>query len=575
MKKSHLSKDVILLSLKNSIDETIRIISLNSKNTKYPGFAIVTDKELKVLGVITDGDIRRAYVKGVDFRNSVSSIMKKNPILIFDNLEKGNYLNEINRLLKLSEEHNSNWIRFIPIVDQEKKLLSVVDYFDLIKSGDTKFKKVVIFGMGYVGLTLAGVLANRGHKVTGIDSNESLIKRLNKNEIDIHEPGLKETIRLMKSKGRVSFNSLITNNSFKIHIIAVGTPINKSSLPDLKSLIQVLNSIGQILQKGDQVMLRSTVPLGTTRKVVIPVLEKKSSLEVGKDFHIAFTPERTIEGNAMQELYSLPQIVGGYSEECTKKAIDFWGGLTSTVVKVPSIEAAELVKLANNTFRDLSFAFSNNLSMLADKFNINTHELIIAANKGYSRNPIPLPSPGVGGYCLTKDPFLYDSSFEGVDTMVKFGKMSRISNEEASKYPLKILKKYSKKTSKKLTDFNVLIVGIAFKGIPETKDIRSSVSLELIKNIIPLVIKVYIWDAIVDKKVVEGIGYNYIDNIEKRFGELDAIIIMNNHIKNSEIDFNKFKNNHCLLFDGWSQYNPTEIEQIDGLTYSTMGYISP
>ena len=136
-------------------------------------------------------------------------------------------------------------------------------------------------------------------------------------------------------------------------------------------------------------MLRSTVPLGTTRKVVIPVLEKKSSLEVGKDFHIAFTPERTIEGNAMQELYSLPQIVGGYSEECTKKAIDFWGGLTSTVVKVPSIEAAELVKLANNTFRDLSFAFSNNLSMLADKFNINTHELIIAANKGYSRNPIP------------------------------------------------------------------------------------------------------------------------------------------------------------------------------------------
>ena len=101
--------------------------------------------------------------------------------------------------------------------------------------------------MGYVGLTLAGVLANRGHKVTGIDSNESLIKRLNKNEIDIHEPGLKETIRLMKSKGRVSFNSLITNNSFKIHIIAVGTPINKSSLPDLKSLIQVLNSIGQII----------------------------------------------------------------------------------------------------------------------------------------------------------------------------------------------------------------------------------------------------------------------------------------------------------------------------------------
>ena len=142
MNKSKFVGKVVLLRIDNSIDEAIRSISENSKNVKYPGFAVIVDKSFKLLGVITDGDIRRAYVNQLNFDNSVSSIMKKNPIVIYDDIKKENYLNEIDRLLKNSEDHNSNWIRFVPIIGKGKKLLEIIDYFDLIKESDVKFKNV-------------------------------------------------------------------------------------------------------------------------------------------------------------------------------------------------------------------------------------------------------------------------------------------------------------------------------------------------------------------------------------------------------------------------------------------------
>ena len=128
-------------------------------------------------------------------------------------------------------------------------------------------------------------------------------------------------------------------------------------------------------------MLRSTVPLGTTRKVVIPYIEKNTNLKAGLDFFVAFTPERTIEGNALNELKSLPQIVGGYSKKCLLEARNFWSKISKTIVSVNSLEAAEMVKLINNTFRDVSFSFANEVALKCDEFNINCFELIKAANE--------------------------------------------------------------------------------------------------------------------------------------------------------------------------------------------------
>ena len=264
--------------------------------------------------------------------------------------------------------------------------------------------------------SLAVTLANIGHKVNGVENNLKYLKNLKNKKLKIYEPNLIQIFSKNLDRGNLKLSDKIDNNVSSIYIITVGSPLNKNNLPDLTYVENVSYEISKFLKPGDQVMLRSTIPVETTRKVVIPILEKNSQLKAGKDFSVSFTPERVIEGDALRELRELPQIVGGYSEQCTKKAADFWSSVTPLIVRTPSLEASELVKLANNSFRDLSFAFSNELAYLAEKFNVNAFDLIKAANDGYPRNRIPLPSPGVGGYCLTKDPILFGSSIDRKST---------------------------------------------------------------------------------------------------------------------------------------------------------------
>ena len=194
--------------------------------------------------------------------------------------------------------------------------------------------------------------------------------------------------------------------------------------------------------KGDHVMIRSTVPVGTTRNFIIPKLNNLSKLKAGKDFYVSFVPERVVEGNALRELRSLPQIVGGLTSACLNRASKFWSTITPTIIRTSSLEASELVKLANNSFRDLSFAFANELAFVAGKFNLNAFDLIKAANNGYPRNKIPSPSPGVGGYCLTKDPILFSSSISRKKNDVMLSKVGRVVNERATKSVIFTIQKY-------------------------------------------------------------------------------------------------------------------------------------
>ena len=162
---------------------------------------------------------------------------------------------------------------------------------------------------------------------------------------------------------------------------------------------RVSTLVGNFLKEGDLVILRSTVPVSTCRNIVLPILEEKSKLTCGEDFHLTFAPERTIEGKALEELKSLPQIIGGYSKECVNIASNFFRYLSPHIVAVESLEEAEMIKLVNNTFRDLSFAFANELVYICDKFNLDTTKIIKDASEGYPRNKLPLPG-FVGGYCL-------------------------------------------------------------------------------------------------------------------------------------------------------------------------------
>jgi nucleotide sugar dehydrogenase len=277
----------------------------------------------------------------------------------------------------------------------------------------------------------------------------------------------------------------------------------------------------------------------------------------------------------MYELKTLPQVVGGYSPQCVKRSTVFWSTLTPTVVRVDSLEASEMVKLANNTFRDLSFSFANELALLADKYNVNSFDLVNAANEGYPRNKIPLPSPGVGGYCLTKDPILFSCTAEGPRADAVLGISSRKVNEKAKFYPIELIERYAKRLQVPLSELNILIIGIAFKGMPETTDVRASVAIDVFNELNSRVNQIFGWDAVINSKELQGMGFKVIEDIVEIIDHTDVVLILNNHPDNVCSDMYASSQDGRLIFDGWNQLDRVAVEKIPGLIYATMGYMTP
>lgn len=569
---SNLNLKITIVKPSDSIDFVVRQMASDSRFSDFPGFAVVIEKK-SLKGVITDGDIRRSYAKNVNFKEDISKIMSDKPITISDSIPESQIVKQVTSLVKKSKNHSSEWVRHVLIVNKKNQLINVLDFNELLVAEKGIPQKVAVFGMGYVGVTLAVSLANRGHEVIGIDINSKLINKLSSGITHVFEPGLDDMLRTNLDVNKINFNEKLLTPS-NVYIIAVGTPIGSDSKPSLKSLEEVLKVISENLKKGDQIMLRSTVPVGTTRSKVIPFLEKESGFKAGRDFFVTFAPERTVEGSAMHELKSLPQVIGGYSSNCTIKSVEFWSSLTPNVIQVKALEAAELVKLANNTFRDLSFAFANELALVGDEFNVNAFDLVHAANDGYPRNPIPLPSPGVGGYCLTKDPILFSFTADGQRDDAVLGLASRTINERAALYPINILYRFAANNKIELNKMKVLIIGIAFKGVPETSDVRGSVACELLKILKGKVDSVYGWDAIVESQILSQLGFLSCRDVEEVIKNIDAVLILNNHPENTLSALLIESSNPKLIFDGWSQLDQGEVEKISGLSYSTMGYLT-
>jgi len=573
MKRSY-EKLTVVVRQDKSIDFVVRRIAISSKIVAHPGLAVVLDKNNILLGVVTDSDIRRAYASDIPFSNPVSKIMIKRPITVLANTNDDQVISEVMRKIQMDSRHESLWVRHILVVDNKNKLIDIIDFLDAIQQTNSSVTEVTVFGMGYVGLTLSVSLANRGHQVTGVDIDESLITRLNNGESHVYEPGLSHMLAFNLNRQKIKFSQILDKDKSQVYVVAVGTPLDVDSKPDLGALYDVLEVIAAQLKLGDQVVLRSTVPVGTTRDIVIPYLESKSDLQAGADFFVSFAPERTIEGAAMAELKTLPQIIGGYSARCLKKGVEFWSTLTPTVVRMDSIEAAELVKLANNTFRDVSFAFANELALLADKYNTNAFTLINGANEGYPRNKIPLPSPGVGGYCLTKDPILFSCTPNGIRKDAVIGLSSRRINESAMLYPVKLLKKYAQKKDKRLSEMTILIMGIAFKGVPETTDVRGSISVDIMKILTSQVRKIYGWDAVIGDDELQKYGFCTAKSLEISVHQADAVLILNNHPGNVQLEIFETSDSSRLIFDGWNQLDMIEVEKVNGLEYATMGYMT-
>ena len=325
-------------------------------------------------------------------------------------------------------------------------------------------KTVAVVGFGYIGSVIGAVLASRGLTVRGIDMNADLVAAVNDGKCPLPEPGLEELIADGVAKGRLSASTDVAHVAgADVIIVTVGTPLSDDFDADLSHIRAACTGIAEHVSDGQIIMVKSTVPPGVTRLMAEEVLLPKARV------HMAFSPERLAEGSAIPEFLNLPIVVGGMDGAATDAVADFWTEtLGVEVIKVSSPEAAELVKLANNQWIDLNIALAHELAKLADAlpYPIDTMEVIKGANslkKGQHYVNILTPSNGVGGYCLTKDPWFIDAlgKRHGVD--LQLSAAGRSVNDSMPAYVFEQINMFLKGRGVAPSAARIAVLGYSFK----------------------------------------------------------------------------------------------------------------
>lgn len=440
---------------------------------------------------------------------------------------------------------------------------------------DAENQKVCIVGMGYVGLTLAVVMAECGFDVVGVEIDPAKLEQLKKGEAHFFELGLQARLKRVFKKGALKFvlpSETDACNDAQVFILTVGTPLNKEGNPRMDMIERATNWVADVMPEDSIVILRSTVRIGTTRNVVIPILQKS-----GKKFSVAYAPERTVEGRALEELRSLPQVVGGFTDADAWRASRIFQRLTPTTIRVSSLETAEVIKLLDNSYRDLFFAFGNEVAMLCEAAGLDGIEVIKAANTGYERTNIAKPG-FVGGPCLEKDPHILQHSlrdFNHVPTMIK---AARSLNEELPTIAAKLILDWSK-SKKADEDMKITICGLAFKGRPETDDLRgtpATLIIDAVKQAFPKA-RIYGQDfAVKPMDAYKELGIEQV-TIEDAFKDSTAIIIANNHIGYSKLNYEELSSSMkkpSLIFDCWDCIAAEGQDFSDGVTYLRLGSVN-
>lgn len=411
---------------------------------------------------------------------------------------------------------------------------------------------VTVIGVGYIGLPLTAALANSGFNVIGLDINKERVDKLNAtSESDIYEPGVSETLKLCKEFIEFTIDAEYAIKKSKGIFITVGTPLKEDNSPDYSYIESTITLIGKYLQRGQVIILKSTVLLGSTEEYVRPKLEELSGLKAGEDFFLAFCPERTIEGLALHELYTLPKIIGGINKESTEKATSIIKRLGGKITIVSKPRVAEMCKLVDNMYRAMNIAFANEVGLLCEKMGIDAYEMVNAVNDSYSRTYIFKPGLGADGPCLSKDPLVFKYSADKfnvktdmVDSCIRRNISS--TNRIADMCLLFIEKN-------KLVNPKIAFVGLAFKGFPETDDIRGSPAVKiynyLCRNKANLNFSFY------DPIIKTFLSKSCEPSLEKCCENADIILFLTNHPRIMKIHLNQFNDsslNKKLIVSCWN-----------------------
>ncbi|HEU0078903.1 MAG TPA: nucleotide sugar dehydrogenase [Longimicrobiaceae bacterium] len=406
-----------------------------------------------------------------------------------------------------------------------------------------------VVGLGYVGLPLAVEIARSGYRVVGFDVDEQVVARLNRRESHVQDVP-SEVVRAYVGEGLLGATcDLARLAECDAVSICVPTPLNKTKDPDLSYVVAAAQAIRAALRPGQLVVLESTTFPGTTREVVLPILEE-SGLRVGEDFFLCFSPERVDPGNLRWQTRNTPKVIGGVTPACLEAGLAFYTRVFDTLVPVESTEAAELVKVYENTFRMVNIALVNELAQACDRLGVDVWGVVEAAGTkpfGFMKF---LPGPGLGGHCIPLDPHYLSWKMR---TLAFKTRMIEVASEINSEMPAFVVRKVAdalNDDAKAVRGSRVLVLGVSYKR--DVDDLRESPALEIMQLLQERGAWVFYHDP--HCPVIRDDGHTPLRNLPMRSVELsdcvlqtmDAVVVVTDH---SAVSYRKVAENAHLVVD--------------------------
>jgi len=381
--------------------------------------------------------------------------------------------------------------------------------------------RIGIVGLGYVGLPLAVAFAEAGHEVVGLDSDRRKVEGVNAGRSHIED--ITDAVLAPLGDRLRATGAYADLAACEAVVICVPTPLTSAREPDLNYLIDSAMGLSRVLQPNQLVVLESTTYPGTTRERLVPILEE-SGLSAGRDFHVAFSPERIDPGRTDYTVKTTPKLVGGYTEVCAGRARELYSSICDQVVVLSSPEVAELSKLLENIFRSVNIALVNELAQLCDRLGIDVWEVVDAASTkpfGFMRFE---PGPGMGGHCLPVDPFYLAFKAREHDFYPEFIELAGKVNQTQPAFCVERIERALNEAGKPVKGSRILILGVSYKA--GVGDIRESPSLKIVRRLIELGGEVSYHDSHVPSLPEFDLGSVELDSV---LDEADAVAIVTAH----------------------------------------------
>ena len=383
-----------------------------------------------------------------------------------------------------------------------------------------------VVGLGYVGLPLAMELVRAGYRVLGIDVNARVVDALNAGRSHIQDVPAVTVADAVQAKKFSATADLTRLREPDVISISVPTPLSKTKDPDVSYVLAATESVKHALRKGQLVVLESTTYPGTTRELMLPSLEA-TGLKVGEDFFLAFSPERVDPGNERFNTRNTPKVVGGITPNCLKVAIALYQPAIETLVAVSSPEAAELVKILENTFRSVNIGLVNEMAIVCDKLGVDVWEVIeAAATKPFGFMKFT-PGPGVGGHCIPLDPHYLAWKMRTLNYKTRFIELAGEMNAGMPEFWVGKLVDALNEQSKAVRGSNVLLIGVAYKK--NIDDIRESPALDVIRLLHQRGANVTYHDPHVAVLKEEGISLTSVPLTADTLKRADCVVIVTDH----------------------------------------------